>query len=130
MRQIDRRSFLRWSAAGAGALALSQQLGLPSASAAPPSCRWGAFVEPADPLDPADPLATTEAFEAKIGRRLGMTRHYLRWNYKPIPSLPMEQSANDHRVPFMDWRPQKTPETGAGYITWGDIASGLLDARI
>src|SRR5438477_7504290 len=124
VRQISRRSFLRRSAVGAGAVALSQGLHLPVADAAQAACRWGAFVEPANPVDPLDPLATTKAFETEIGRRLGMTRHYLRWNYgepgataqPTIPSTAMKQSANGHRVPFMDWRPQKTKETGNGFI--------------
>jgi hypothetical protein len=127
MRKIDRRTFLRWSA-GTGAVGLSQQLHLPVASAAQPACRWGAFVVPG--TDPLDPLATTRDFEAGIGRRLGMTRHYLRWDSRPIPSLAMQQSANGHRVPFVDWRPQFTPEGGAGFISWGDIANGVYDRRI
>jgi hypothetical protein len=127
--QLTRRAFLRSSATAAGAVAISQSLQLP-AFAAQPACRWGAFVEPANPLDPKDPLASTRAFESEIGRRLGMTRHYLRWNYQPIPSLSMQQSASGHRVPFMDWRPQKTPETGGAYIRWADIANGLHDSEI
>ncbi|MFL5766623.1 MAG: hypothetical protein ACJ758_02115 [Actinomycetota bacterium] len=75
-----------------------------------------------------DPLATTKAFETVIGRRLGMTRHYLRWDYRPIPSDAMTQSATGHRVPFMDWRPQKQADDS--FITWGDIANGLHDAEI
>jgi hypothetical protein len=59
-----------------------------------------------------------------------MTRHYLRWDSRPIPSLAMQQSANGHRVPFVDWRPQFTPEGGSGFITWTDIANGVYDRRI
>ena len=79
--------------------------------------------------DPLDPLATTRDFEDEIGRRLGMTRHYLRWDFRPIPSLAMQQSATGHRIPFMDWRPQKQPPDN-GFILWGDIANGLHDAEI
>jgi hypothetical protein len=126
---ITRRQFIRYSASVAGAYTASQIVGLPKASAAQAACRWGAFVQPADPLDPNDPLATTKAFELEIGRRLGMTRHYIRWDYRPIPSDAMRESAGAHRVPFMDWRPQKqAPDNG--YIRWGDIAKGLHDAQI
>jgi hypothetical protein len=128
---LTRRNFLRYAAGTAGATLVAQGLRLPSAEAlVQPACRWGAFVEPADPIDPLDPLATTKAFENEIGRRLGMTRHYLRWDYRPIPSLAMQQSANGHRVPFMDWRPQLLKESGNGFIRWGDIAKGLHDSEI
>ena len=56
-----------------------------------------------------------------------MTRHYLRWDFGPIPSLAMQQSASGHRVPFMDWRPQRLDDS---FVTWGDIAKGLHDAEI
>jgi hypothetical protein len=132
VRSVTRRDFLRYAAGGAGATLITQGLRLPSAAGAviQPACRWGAFVEPADPPDPLDPLATTKAFESEIGRRLGMTRHYLRWDYRPIPSLAMQQSAAGHRVPFMDWRPQLMKESGGGFIRWRDIARGLHDAEI
>ncbi len=87
-------------------------------------------VRGACPIDPLDPLATTKAFEGEIGRRLGITRHYLRWDYRPIPSVAMQQSAMAHRVPFIDWRPQMMKESGNGFIRWGDIAKGLHDAEI
>jgi hypothetical protein len=116
---------------GTAAVALSQGLHLPRAAAVTqPACRWGSFVEPADPVDPLDPLATTKDFEQEIGRRLGMTRHYLRWDYRPIPSVAMQQSANGHRVPFMDWRPQRMVDNGGKFVRWGSIAAGNHDAAI
>jgi hypothetical protein len=124
---ITRRQFIRYSASAAGALVASQAIHLPDAAAAQAACRWGAFVVPGP--DPLDPLATTRDFETEIGRRLGMTRHYLRWDFRPIPSLAMQQSANGHRVPFVDWRPQKQPPDN-GFIRWDDIANGLHDSEI
>jgi hypothetical protein len=124
---ITRRQFFGYSASAAGALVASQAIHLPDATAGQAACRWGAFVVPGP--DPLDPLATTRNFETEIGRRLGMTRHYLRWDFRPIPSLAMQESANGHRVPFVDWRPQKqAPDNG--FILWGDIAKGLHDAEI
>jgi hypothetical protein len=130
MQPLTRRNFLKYAAGGAGATLISQGLHLPSAAAAVPACRWGAFVEPANPIDPLDPLETTKAFEGEIGRRLDMTRHYLRWVYRPIPRVAMQHSAAGHRVPFVDWRPQLLKESGNDFVRWGDIATGLHDSEI
>ena len=67
------------------------------------------------------------AFETLVGRKLGMTRHYIRWDYAPIPSDVMVWSANGGRVPFMDWRPQKMNDV---FVKWADIAAGTQDSYI
>jgi hypothetical protein len=128
--RVSRREFLRVTAAGAGALALPQILGSGTASATPANaaCIWGAFPDPgvADPTD-ADVENAILNLESLIGRKLGMTRHYLRWDFSPIPSNVMVWSAGGRRVPFMDWRPQRMDGT---YVTWADIAAGTQDSYI
>ena len=109
--RVTRRDFLKYSAAaGAGALAVPQILGAEAAHASPANaaCIWGAFPDPGvtNPTT-ADVENAIKNFETLIGRKLGMTRHYIRWDFSPIPSDPMVWSANGGRVPFMDWRPQR-----------------------
>jgi hypothetical protein len=125
--RVSRRDFLKYTAAGAGALALPQLL-VPetaSASVATAACLWGAFPKPTDPSNPMPDILAFE--ETLIKRKLGMTRHYLRWNNLPIPSDAMVQSAGGGRVPFMDWRPQKMD---GSFVKWADIAAGTQDSYI
>jgi hypothetical protein len=127
---VSRREFLKYSAAGAGALALPQLVGSGVAHASPANaaCIWGAFPEPpSNPTNAQVETAITD-FESMIGRKLGMTRHYIRWDYSPsIPTAVMVWSANGGRVPFMDWRPQKMNDV---YVKWADIAAGTQDNYI
>ncbi|MDP9233058.1 MAG: twin-arginine translocation signal domain-containing protein [Actinomycetota bacterium] len=127
---VSRRDFLKYTAAGAGALALPQLVGSGVAEASPANapCIWGAFPDPGvtSPTDAQVETAITD-FESLIGRKLGMTRHYIRWDYPTIPSNVMVWSANGGRVPFMDWRPQKMNDD---YVKWADIAAGTRDTYI
>jgi hypothetical protein len=129
--RVSRRDFLKYTAAGAGALALPQLAGSGVAGASPANaaCIWGAFPEP--PSNPTDAEVETAItnFETMIRRKLGMTRHYLRWDYPQIPSNVMVWSANGGRVPFMDWRPQRVPPNN-NYVKWADIAAGTQDPYI
>jgi hypothetical protein len=125
--RVTRRDFLKYSAAaGAGAIAVPQLLGAEAAQAsvATAACLWGAFPDPA-PYN-GDVIKAVNAFETLIGRKLGMTRHYLRWDYSDsgpggnptIPSSAMKTFAAGGRVPFMDWRCQRMNDS---YILWDDI---------
>ena len=127
--RVSRRDFLKYTAAGAGALALPQIVGSESATASPANapCIWGAFPDPGLNPTTADIENAIKSFETLIGRKLGMTRHYIRWDYSPIPSAPMVWSANGGRVPFMDWRPQRM---NGNYVKWADIAAGTQDSYI
>ncbi|MFL5766463.1 MAG: twin-arginine translocation signal domain-containing protein, partial [Actinomycetota bacterium] len=129
--RVTRRDFLKYSAAaGAGAVALPQLLGAEAANASPANadCIWGAFPDPgvSNPTTQQVENAIT-SFESLIGRKLGMTRHYIRWDFAPIPSAPMVWSANGGRVPFMDWRPQRM---NGNFVKWADIAAGTQDTYI
>jgi hypothetical protein len=127
--RVSRRDFLKYTAAGAGALAIPQIAGtqVASASVANAACIWGAFPDPGTNPTTTDIENAITSFEKLIGRKLGMTRHYIRWDYSPIPSAPVVWSANGGRVPFMDWRPQRMDGT---YVKWADIAAGTQDTYI
>jgi len=128
--RVSRRDFLKYSAAaGAGAIAVPQLLGAEAANASPANaaCIWGAFPDPGSNPTTTDVENAIKAFETLIGRKLGMTRHYIRWDFAPIPSDPMVWSATGGRVPFMDWRPQKMNDA---FVKWADIAAGTQDNYI
>jgi hypothetical protein len=126
---VSRREFFKVTAAGAGALALPQLAGSGIALASPTTadCIWGAFPEPPDNPTNTQIQNAILSFETLIGRKLGMTRHYLRWDYPEIPSDVMVWSANNGRIPFMDWRPQRM---NGVYVTWASIAAGNQDNYI
>ena len=126
--RLSRRSFLRYTAAAAGAAAAPSVLPTRAfAATGNAPCLWGAFPDPGPNPTTADVENAILAFESLIGRKLGMTRHYIRWDFAPIPSDAMVWSANGRRVPFMDWRPQRMNGT---YVSWADIAAGTQDIYI
>jgi TAT (twin-arginine translocation) pathway signal sequence len=142
MADLSRRTFLKYTAATAGALTLPQIVVPRGAEAAlPPGCYWGAFADPHEMFGSVDKfngdiVASTKYLEAKVvGRKLGMTRHYLRWDYSDagiggtptIPSAAMKTLAQGGRIPFMDWRAQRLDDT---YIKWADIVAGAYDTYI
>jgi anaerobic selenocysteine-containing dehydrogenase len=86
------------------------------------SCVWGAYVNPE-----GKPTKTAiEQFEAQIGRKLGMTRHYTHWDM-PLPGRTIEWSAQGGRLPLVAWASDKL---NGQYIKWADIARGEQDAWI
>jgi hypothetical protein len=126
--RVSRRDFLKYTAAGAGAAALPSLLPARALAATNnAACLWGAFPDPGANATTADVENAILSFETLIGRKLGMTRHYIRWDFAPIPSDAMVWAANGRRVPFMDWRPQKMDGT---YVKWADIAAGSQDTYI
>ena len=121
---LTRRSFLKVSAAGVAGLALPKVLEpLPAFAAA--RCQWGAFPDPSpdhcatlpDTCGPEDLMPAVYDFEALIGRKLGVTRHYPNWDY-PIPNDVIKESARTGHVPLIAWRPQKLDGT---WISWADL---------
>ena len=141
MASLSRRTFLQYTAATAGALALPQIINPLAAEAAPSKCLWGAFADPHELFNDVDKfngdlVAAYTYFEKKvIGRKVGMTRHYPRWDYSDagiggtptFPSTPMRTLAAGGRTPLMDWRCQRMDDS---YIKWSDIAGGVHDAYI
>jgi hypothetical protein len=86
------------------------------------SCIWGAYVNP----DGKPARTSIEQFEAQIGRKLGMTRHYTHWDM-PLPGGTIEWSAQGGRLPLVAWASDKL---NGQYVKWADIASGRQDAWI
>jgi hypothetical protein len=141
MDPVTRRAFLKYSAAAAGGLALPTVMRASEAGAAtPPACLWGAFPDPNVAPYNGDIVGAVKGFETLIGRKLGMTRHYLRWDYSDawfggtptLPSAAMKTFAAGGRVPFMDWRCQRMDNgaTPGAYIKWADITAGTYDSYI
>ena len=65
-------------------------------------CLWGAYVDPGT----GSAIGAVESFERTIGRRLDLTRHYIRWDRKLVNG-PIEQSAKAGRIPLIAWHTQR-----------------------
>jgi TAT (twin-arginine translocation) pathway-exported protein len=131
---ITRRDFLKGSAAVAAGAAVAPWDSLASAQTLR-RCLWGAYPDPypgcetgVDGCGPEDYMPKVREFEALIGRKIGMTRHYPRWDY-PIPNPVIMESRRTGHVPLISWRPQLLPPSNQ-WLSWGDIANGVHDDRI
>jgi hypothetical protein len=130
--ELTRRDFLKATAASAGAIALTQ-LANPFVAEATAACLWGAYPDPfpgceTDGCGPEDYMPAVYAFESLIGRTIGMTRHYPRWDY-PIPNPVIKESRRTGHVPLISWRPQLLAPSNT-WLNWIDIANGVHDQRI
>ncbi len=123
MATVSRRDFLKYSAAGAGALALSSSPTAALARVAPGHCGWGAFAEP---VAGQTPMQAVFAMERLIGRKLDVTRHYLSWE-RDIPNDQVRQSANTGHIPLISWECQRRNGT---FVKWSDIAAGRHDNEL
>jgi hypothetical protein len=85
-------------------------------------CLWGAYVDPGD----GSAIGAVESFERMIGRRLDLTRHYIRWDRKLVND-PIEQSAKAGRIPLIAWHTQRLD---GSWVQWHDIAKGKHDREI
>jgi hypothetical protein len=79
-------------------------------------CLWGAYVDPGT----GSAIGAVEGFEQMIGRRLDLTRHYIRWDRKLVNG-PIEQSAKAGRIPLIAWHTQRLD---GSWVRWRDIAKG------
>ncbi|WP_258724812.1 PKD domain-containing protein [Cellulomonas sp. NS3] len=84
---------------------------------------WGAHV--ADSAA-ADAESAVQGFEARIGRKLDLTRFYSRWN-SPMPPQPVTSALAHGRTPVWSISPQTTSGTKH---SWASIAAGTRDADI
>jgi hypothetical protein len=133
-KELTRRDFLKATAASAGAVAATQLLN-PLAAEATAACLWGAYPDPfpgcetaPDGCGPEDYMPAVRDFEALIGRTIGMTRHYPRWDY-PVPNSVIKESRRTGHIPLISWRPQLLPPNNT-WLNWIDIANGAQDLRI
>jgi len=121
---IDRREFLKAAAFGAAAsLGSSFALSDLARAATAPTCLFGAHAEP---RGSETSISAITSLESKIGRKLGIARHYVDWDAS-IPDPFQVWSAENGRIPYVSWQSW----TKAGTIVpWKSIASGKWDSWI
>jgi hypothetical protein len=122
---MDRRDFLRTSAlTGAAVASPGWVVGRGAwAETRSKGCLWGAFVRPRGEETPQSAIAT---LEARIGRRLGVTRHYLNWQ-DDLPGTYAEWSTSQGYRQYLSWH--ALGREGGG-IPWKSIADGRYDGYI
>jgi hypothetical protein len=125
---MDRRDFLKSTAAATAGLTLEGLMGRDVASAGRSSiltarCRWGAF---ADPVAGQTDAQAYLALENKIGRKLAVTRQYLPWD-ADLPGAVARWSARGGRIPYISF---KALHSNGDPVRWASIASGSKDASI
>jgi hypothetical protein len=140
-QDLSRRKFLTYAglsvaglaATGAAAKIISDQLatqdeasgdggsGVPT-EIRNTKCLWGAYVDPGT----GSAIGAVEGFERMIGRRLDLTRHYIRWD-RNLVNDPIEQSAKAGRIPLIAWHTQRLD---GSWVRWRDIAKGKHDKEI
>ena len=104
-----------------------------NALAAPPRhVLFGAWVKP---VGSKDRLQALRAQEAKIGRTYGVFRYYHGWESPLIGDLGNTASRGGRALMVSwkaahEWPNGGSSGRGAGYVRWGDIASGRQDAVI
>jgi hypothetical protein len=83
-------------------------------------CLWGANAEPRGGEDGRTAITHLESM---IGRRLAISRHYVKWDY-PLPDSFQAWSVAKGRIPYVGWH----AETMAGQtVPWSSIAAGDHD---
>ncbi|MDP9296606.1 MAG: twin-arginine translocation signal domain-containing protein [Actinomycetota bacterium] len=132
MNRLSRRELLKYAAVGAGTVAMSQFVN-PFPAQAGARCLWGAYPDPfpgcetdPDGCGTEDYMPKVREFEALIGRTIGMTRHYPRWDY-PVPNSVIRESRRTGHIPLISWRPELL---SGQWLNWIDIANGVQDTRV
>jgi TAT (twin-arginine translocation) pathway-exported protein len=124
---MDRRDFLKTSAAASAGLALQGILGrevsASRSSLLTANCLWGAF---ANPLAGQTDAQAYLALEKKIGRKFALTRQYLSWD-ADLPGAVARWSASHGRIPYISF---KALHSNGGAVRWASIASGSKDSFI
>lgn len=121
-RTIDRRSFLKRSAAaGTAAVGLSVYgLGdIEALAGRGAGCRFGALVQS------TDPETDVRNMERKVGRRFATTHHRLPWT-NDLNNGFTRWSVSGNRKPIISW----FARTRSGPISWSAIANGQHDGWI
>jgi hypothetical protein len=121
---VDRRDFLKTAAATGAGLAVPTLIDVSESAATPGApCRWGAYAatRPGESGQHA-----IMSLEQKIGRKLGITRHYMNWD-RAIPSDLIRWSAAGGRKPYIAW---EAFHRNNSVVSWRSIANGNWDQRI
>jgi hypothetical protein len=128
--RVDRRGFLQASAAMAAGLTLAPSLTTaaraaiadttsPITAASTAHCKWGAY---AYQSSGQTAVSAYLHFEQLVGRKLGITRHYEKWN-KTLPGTAIDWSGLTGHTPYVEWH-------ATGAVPWTAIAAGKQDAWI
>lgn len=125
---MDRRQFLRTSAIAGAGVALSPVSSIASSNAASVSpsgarrarCLWGAHAEPVGNQSARDAITD---LEGAIGRRLALSRHYVKWDYE-LPDGFQAWSVDAGRTPYISWH---AVTLGGETVPWSSIAEGEHD---
>jgi hypothetical protein len=121
---VDRRDFLKTTALAGAGLTIPSVLDAEPAAAAPGArCKWGAY---ACPRGGETAQHAIRNLEGKIGRKLGITRHYMNWD-REIPGELIRWSAAGGRKPYISWKAERQNGTA---ISWRAIANGTWDRHI
>ncbi|MFL5737017.1 MAG: twin-arginine translocation signal domain-containing protein [Actinomycetota bacterium] len=121
---MDRRDFLKTAVAAGAGLAVPTLIDVTESAATPGApCRWGAYAatRPGESGQHA-----IMSLEQKIGRKLGVTRHYMNWD-RAIPSDLIRWSAAGGRKPYIAWEGVRHNGTA---VSWRSIANGNWDRQI
>jgi hypothetical protein len=121
---VDRRDFLKTAAAAGAGLAVPTVLDATESAATPGApCRWGAYAAVRSGESGQHAILS---LEQKIGRKLGITRHYMNWD-RAIPSDLIRWSAAGGRKPYIAWEAFHRNNSA---VSWRSIANGNWDQRI
>jgi hypothetical protein len=119
---VERRDFLRGSAALGAGLALSPAGGM--AAAGDRKIRWGALCLPRG--GQSDQIEAVKALENKVGRRFATTHFRITWD-RPLVNSFTKWSVQTGHVPILSWFSRTS---SGGFVGWRSIADGDQDARI
>ena len=120
---MNRREFLKTTGLATAGIGLAG-LAEPTPASASGSCLWGAYAGPRSRSQTLQEAIT--GLELKIGRRLGITRHYVNWEAKLPTKLDVWTVQHGHS-PYISWH---TEATGGGGVTFSSIAHGQHDRAI
>jgi hypothetical protein len=119
---MDRRDFLRGTAALGAGLIIGQAGVLPAS--ADTRIRWGALCLPRD--GQRDQIEAVKALQNKVGRKFATTHFRLPWDRDLVNNF-TKWSVQSGHVPIISWF---TRQSGGGMISWSSVASGQHDDRI
>jgi len=126
---MDRRRFLKTSALAGVGLAVPRVRAAVSGNTGARTegrgsrgtgCLWGAHAEPRGDEDARSAIAH---LERKIGRRLAISRHYVKWDDE-FPSGFQAWTVQRGRIPYISWH---TETTDGAAVSWSSIAAGDQD---
>ena len=126
---MDRRRFLKTSAVASVGLAVPGVRALVTGNAGARAarrgsigtgCLWGAHAEPRGDEDARSAIVH---LEQEIGRRLAISRHYVKWDDE-LPNDFQAWTVQRGRIPYISWH---TETSNGDAVSWSSIAAGDED---